>query len=391
MTGPSISQFLIACAFPQLSARSREQILLYLRTNPKYEVVLEKLMEEGLVGLAYHHLKSLFPEVPPILLESLKTKTLVLAARQEKIMKQMSVLAAKLAQKNWRWAVVKGLSLTLRFYPESYWRFFYDVDLIVHPDDSRELAQFLLQNKFSSEARPSLQKREGDLLDREKFWLYRPLYTQDELILEIHLGFPWLHSTPKSEVDFWNSRGTFTLNNHPLPCLSPEYELALLALHLQQHSYSRLIWLTDIVQLIQSQQIDWLKLEELAEREHIKASLGYTFLVLDHLWPGSIFWAEKHRFSLKKRETLWLRLFFPLEPILNRKNIQDSPAHTPTFLKLLHQHKVRTWLKALKDFFFPPPHWVAHYYGLKPWSFKFFKHYLWRLSRPFSLIIKRLR
>lgn len=391
MAGPSVSRFLIACAFPRLSTKSQEEILSYLHHTDDYETILDKLTEEGLIGLAYHHLNSLSPEVPSRLLESLKTKTIILAARQEKIIRQMSLLAAELAERNLRWVVVKGLSLASRFYPDSYWRFFYDVDLIVHPEDSRELAQLLSQNKFLSESVPSSEREEGDFLNREKFWLYRPLYTQGELILEIHLGFPWLHSTPQSKEEFWNSRETFFLNNQPLPCLSPEYELALLSLHLQQHSYSRLIWLTDIIQLLQSRQVDWLKLDELAERENIKASLGYTFLVMEHLWPGRISFAQRPRFSLKKSETRWLRLFFPLEPIITRKNIQESPAHIPTFLKLLNQHQVKAWLKALKDFFFPPPHWVAHYYGLKPWSFKFFVHYLWRLSRPFSLIIKRLR
>jgi hypothetical protein len=346
--------------------------------------------EEGIVGLAYYHLHKFSSEVSPVLLQKLKRKTFIQVARQEKIMNQMSNLAKELARENLRWVIIKGLSLALTIYPEPYWRPFFDVDIIVHPEDGQRLDRLLISHNLFCE--PDLSP--GPILPREltkrEFWLYRPLYRQEELILEVHLGFPLLHSSRQGEEDFWNSREGFFIRDQRLPRLSPEYELALLSLHLQQHSYSRLIWMTDIVQFIQSNRLNWTKLEEIAVRENIKASLGYTFLVINQLWPESVPAEIVQRFSLNRRECFWFRFFFPLEPIITRERIQESPAHTPTFLKLIGQLKLKTWIKALKDFFFPPPLWVTHYYGLKPWSLKFFRHYLWRLSRPFSLIIKRL-
>lgn len=385
-----LSRFLILGARSELSLSEKLELLNLYHQLSDDQIILERLEEEGLIGLVYHHLKTFSSDIAPDFFSTLKSKALVYAARQARIIEEMLHLSFLMSKKNIRWVVIKGLSLAHRFYPEPYWRPFFDVDLIVHPEDGEILNQMLTAYELKPALAPHFQPSLKEKTLKNKYWLYRPLYRKGDLILEVHFGFPLLHHSSEGEEDFWSSREKFPVGQQELPCLAPEYELSLLCLHLQQHSYSRLIWLTDIVQLIGAGRVDWNKVDKIAQRENIKGSLAHTFSVINQLWPEAIPEETRPLFYLTSAEKYLFRLFFPLNPILTREKLYDSPAHTPTFLQLLGQHSLKTWVKTLKNFFFPPTDWVAYYYGLKPWSFKFLHHYLWRLVRPFVLVLRRL-
>ncbi|RLE09719.1 MAG: hypothetical protein DRJ06_02385 [Candidatus Aminicenantes bacterium] len=390
MVNPYLTRFLILTAQTELSPSERKELLALHRQLADHQLILAKLEEEGLVGLAYHHFNAFSNDVNPDFFNLLKNKALVYTARQARIIEQILPLSSFLSRENIRWVVVKGLSLAYRIYPEPYWRPFFDVDMLVHPDDGERVDELLPGFGLEPVMARHLSLASNLAALKKNFWLYRPLYKKKELFLEVHLGFPLLHQEREGEEDFWTSREKFKVQGWELPCLLPEYEFALLCLHLQQHSYSRLIWLTDIVQLIKARQINWDKVKEIAQREHVEGSLAYAISIINQLWPNSVSEDTGPLFSPTKQEKFWLRVFFPLSPILTREEIKESPIHTPSLLQLLGQPRVRTWGRTLKNFFFPPADWVTYYYGFKPWSFKFFRHYLWRLTRPFIFLVKRL-
>ncbi len=352
-----------------------------------WDHLVEQASKEGVAALLYKNLKRFSERIPAPTILDLKKRYYENAARNLSIIHRLKPFLDEIRMAGIKAAVIKGARLTATLYHDLGLRPYTDVDFIVSPLERKELISILERLNF--------KKHKNEVVDRkvkkkEKlFWTYRPLYIKQGLFIEIHYSFPGLHLPFTLEDNLWANIQKIEIDGVEANALSPEYELCLLCIHVQQHSYSRLIWLTDIVEMAALGSMDWEKVFYICRQEKIHALVYYSLYLVNQLWPCSIPDDILDRFQVTSIEKKLLNFFWSEEKVKSRTMTEVIPMHTPTLFAVLSRRKISPIIKALLEFFFPPRIWVAHYYNIPQNSVRIFYHYIWRLFRPLTLIFRR--
>ena len=351
-----------------------------------WEAFLRKSAQEGVSPLLYRNLRSLGGLVPGKVLDDLKSVFYRNALRNERLYRTASVLFRDIHRSGLRVAVTKGARLALTLYPDRGLRAFVDIDLFVHPEDWPSFRKILDEQGFKAY---SARQSRFDPRNRSLHWTFSPYYRLGELLIELHFAYLGLHLPFLSEDDLWASVGIVKDGGVEIPVLSPEYELCYLCLHALQHSYSRLLWLTDIAELASRGNVDWNRAAGICRAEGITAGVRHGLDLVNALWPGTLPESVLAKFSIPPLQARILGLLWPAESILSRSAALLFPYYTPTFFVLLARKKPLLAVWTLLRILFPPKSWVVESYNLPPHSPRILLHYAWRVYRPFQLIVRR--
>ncbi|MCJ7587906.1 MAG: nucleotidyltransferase family protein [Candidatus Aminicenantes bacterium] len=234
---------------------------------------------------------------------------------------------------------------------------------------------------------------EDGLADEERQLVlrtYSPYFRKGDLLLEVHYDTLGLQVPLVSGEDLWDGVRAVEIGGFSIPVLAPEYEICHLCLHVMQHSYGRLLWLTDIAEFVSRPGLDWGKVHSVCRREGIGAPVYYGLFLADRLWPGAV--APDVLSGLKPGflQRILLKLFWPEDKVRSRRLPLFFPFFMPTFFALIGRKDAGLFIRTIFRILFPPRAWVAHYYAIKPGSLRIVGHYIWRIQRPFVLIARRL-
>lgn len=170
----------------------------------------------------------------------------------------------------------KGPALAHTVYPESYLRTYHDIDVLIHPEDLQLAHELLLQLGFTFyeefRANATNRKRTGYnyMLARPDSWL--------EIPIELHTApHPSEIGTDFAVESLWHRAiqieilGESTLTMHPID------HLLYLCWHYRFHSFTRLLWLYDLVVLLRSEgpTLDWMELVQAARNQYLTTTLYY--------------------------------------------------------------------------------------------------------------------
>lgn len=361
---------------------ARETLSLHVN----WDAFIRKSVQEGVAPLVYRNLRSLRGLVPGKALDDFRSVFYRNALRNERLYRTASALFRDIHRFGLRVAVTKGARLALTLYPDRGLRAFADIDLFVHPEDWPALRKILDEKGF--EANSARQSR-FDPGNRSLHWTFSPYYRLGDLLIELHFAYLGLHVLFLSEDDLWASAGTAKNGDVEIPVLSSEYELCYLCLHALQHSYSRLVWLTDIAEHASRGNVDWDRAAGICRNEGITAGVRHGLDLVNALWPGTLPENVPAKFRVTPLEVRLLGLLWPAESILSRSETLLFPYYTPTFFVLLARKKPLLAVRTLLGILFPPKAWVAESYNIPPGSFRILLHYAWRLYRPFQLIVRQ--
>jgi hypothetical protein len=193
----------------------------------------------------------------------------------------------------------------------------------------------------------------------------------------------------RSEEDFWASVGRVRIDGANARIMSREYELCYLCLHAQQHSYARLVWLTDIAELGSQADIDPDKAARIARREGVGAVVRHGLELVNALWPGTIPKQVVAEFRMGPLESVLLPAFWPPGMVSRRSGRILMPYYTPTFFSLLSRRKPLLAAGTLLRILFPPMDWIADTYNVVPGSLRAWIQYVRRLGAPLARLLKK--
>ncbi len=384
----SETELLILCSRVEPRPEQQSELEKILDGSLDWEKVLKKAQEESVSLLVYQNLKPHAGKVPDDILKRLKQIYIRNSGRNLYLLNCLKPVLKSVDQSGIKAAVIKGARLAKTIYKDIGLRFFIDVDLLVFPSHRGRMIEVLKKLGF---VQMGSKHMHHELSEREKmYWTYRPVYQRGRLDLELHYNFPGLHMPFSMSKDLWRHVQRIDLEGAPAQILSPEYELCLLCLHSQQHSYSRLDWFTDIAEMSAFRGLDWNKVLYICRKEGIEAPVSYGLRLVNEFWPGTVSEDTIRRFSVSPLERLLLEFFWPKDSVRAREQKLMFPMHAPTFFSVLSHKKPLPFMKAVYQFFFPPRSWVSFYYGISPGSYKMAVHYLWRFWRPVYLVMRRL-
>jgi hypothetical protein len=223
-------------------------------------------------------------------------------------------------------------------------------------------------------------------------WTYSPYFRRGGLVLEFHFTNLGLHLPLRQEDDFWAAVRPSVFHDTEIFVLSPEYELCYLCLHAQQHSYQRMIWLTDIAELAARKDLAWEQIFRICKTERIQTSVYYGLRLVNTLWPGTIPGDLLAEFRIGLIPAVAQRFLWPEEAVANRASGGSLawPYYMPSLFSLWERKSLSLAFKTLTEIFFPPRSWMAQIGGVSARSPRLYLQYARRLFRPVRLATRRL-
>jgi len=230
-------KFLRAISRTTLGEQEAQFIRQFCQREVPWESVKALAEVEGVVGLLYYHLKALdllssLPEPFTRQIEASyqKTKRHTLA-----IIDEAKALSIMFEEARIRVVALQGLSL-LSVYGDPGLRQLGDADLMVKPGHKQRLKMLLWESGYRMPA-----------------FMYSDLLYKDGISLDIHthiLNLDRIQSRsylfPEDLTPMWERTIPFSDQSGSLLRLNPYDNFIALAAHALKHSYSRLIWLSDM-------------------------------------------------------------------------------------------------------------------------------------------------
>lgn len=341
---------------------------------------LARAEEEGVLPLLYWSLRDEPGAVPAAALGSMRLGFLRNLARNTQAYRELEPFLEAVRRAGLRAALTKGGRLALDVYPDIALRPFWDIDFIVHPDDWAPLRRILEVLGFArpvGEAFPA--SGEGS---RPLDWTFSPYYRKGSIVLEFHAHPLGLHFPSRGADGFWTSAGRLRVRGTEALVLPAENELCYLAVHAQQHSYQRLVWLADMAALAGRPGLDWDWIVRIAREARIKGPVHHGLRLTEALWPGSVPARGLAGLRPGPLEAAGLEMFWPGAATAARKPGPAWPYYMPSLFSLWERRDPALAARTLGEIFFPPRAWLASTTGVEPGSPRLYGRYVERLARP---------
>ena len=377
----SLARLFILCSRPAPGPGAREEVLRLAGSVRDWDRALGKAEEEGILPLLYWNLRDNPGAVPAAVLETLRRSFLRNLARTAQVYRELELFLESVRRRGLRAALTKGGRLALDLYPEPALRPFWDVDFIVHPSDWPALKKILAALGFAASADGG-----GDPpLD----WAYSPYYRKNSLFLEFHFTPLGLHFRNRGEDGLWSSASRLSVRGTEAMVLPAEHELCYLCIHAQQHSYQRLVWLSDIAELASRPGLDWDRVLKISRVERIKGPVFYGLHLANTLWPGAVPPGPMAELLPGPFERAGLRILWPEAATAARRAAPAWPYYMPSLFSLWERKSPGLAARTLRDILFPPRAWLAATCGLPPNSLRLYGRYVDRILRPVLTAAKR--
>jgi hypothetical protein len=383
----SAARLLVLCARPGLETGDMAEVLGLLSPAPDWASLLQAADGEGLLPLLYWNLRNRPARVPPAVLGSLRVHYLRNLARNVRISKQAEPFFAAVRNSGLRVVLTKGLRLASTVYPDIGLRPFWDLDLVVRPDDWPAVKK-ILDNQGFEEAQVGAPGPDTACL--EPGWAYSPYFRRGDLVLEFHFNVLGLHFPVRTDGQEGTAARPMPLRGTEVMVFSPEQELCYLCLHAQQHSYRKLIWLTDIAGMAVRNDIDWAGISAICDAMKIHAPVYHGLFLANTLWPGAIPPGVLRGLRPPYPTRAALGFFWPDAAVAARTNSLSWPYYMPSLFSLWERRSPRLAARTLSAIFFPPRPWLARTCGLAANSPRLYYQYARRLSRPLGMALRRL-
>jgi len=299
------------CCRYALGQMSVSDCLPYLE-HPLDDVsFIDLLHEHRLLLLVYQGLSSdLKIYVSELLLQKLKHKAQPIINSQLVLMRTARDVHQALEQQAISHVFLKGPYLNQTLWKRRMMRYSGDLDVLVLPRDIFKANTALRQLGF-----------ESDLSDKS---------------LCFHQYFSaW---TTKKDAAYWKKGVTQSIELHwktyctefifpsikkmkTLPQLDDEEHVLYLCLHAAKHSWSRMIWLVDIIALLQTKHIDVFHVRTLAKVRHITPVVDEMMLLAEQwlgvtIYSGDVFIEMNKRDAQLQQRLVWAKRP-DLKPFLN--------------------------------------------------------------------------
>jgi hypothetical protein len=191
-----------------------------------------------------------------------------------------------------------------------------------------------------------------------------------------------LHFPSLGADGFWTSAGRLRVRGTEALVLPAENELCYLAVHAQQHSYQRLVWLADMAALAERPGLDWDWIVRIAREARIKGPVHHGLRLTEAFWPGSVPAEGLAGLRPGPLEAAGLRLLWPEAATAARAAGSAWPYYMPSVFSLWERRDPVLAARTLGEIFFPPRAWLASTTGVEAGSPRLYGRYIERLFRP---------
>jgi hypothetical protein len=188
---------------------------------------------------------------------------------------ELARIARHFESNNLRAIPYKGPVLAQAVYGDPGLRSYSDLDFLIAPADFARAKQMLAELGY----RPTSEQTAAV----ERFWLWAGYERSFDGAAGKHLVelqwalLPYFYGVDLPVEDLAARAGRISIGECEVACLSPEDCVIVLCLHAAKHLWTRLIWLSDIVEAASLETVDWSLVSARAEEFGIVRMLGVSF------------------------------------------------------------------------------------------------------------------
>ena len=294
---PEESLFLLSARI-DLTAEESFRIHKILKQNPDWSIVYKQAITLGILALLFKHLSQNGNKnyVPDEIMATFEKGYISQLCRNFKLYNELSQILKVMNKADIPIILLKGVYLANYIYEDIALRPMGDIDILVREEDKEFVQEKLREIGFEKPDYfyPS-DLHENNLGDKTRH--LTPMIKSKNWPVEVHFnvfaGFPY-NTVDMEKV--WETAESTTINGCKAMCLSPEYQLLHLCLHLYNHIVpakgQRLTfyWLCDIHELIRhfKNKMDWDKFCDVAYSLKVNAQVSSLLVYMKHNWNTPI-------------------------------------------------------------------------------------------------------
>ena len=328
-------KLILNCGHSQINDELEKKIIKLVNLNLDWEYIVDMATRHRLRPLLYYNLNKICPDkVPEDVLVSLREfyhsnvrKNLMMTGELVKIIEILESDDIKAI-------AYKGLVLAASGYGNIGLREFGDIDLFIDKSNALKVRNTMLSNEY--ELLPPIKIEDSFYM---KFNAeYRFINKKKSNIIEIKWKFEDdFFSFPVNPQILLEELIKLDINLFQVHTFSPSNNLLIICIHCANHSWSRLSWICDISEFIQSENIDWDDVLEKSDKLGVKRILLINLIlardffdlnlpddILSHLNSDSS--AKQISFQIKKR--IFKKQFNIAERLIldlkKRENLKDG-------------------------------------------------------------------
>lgn len=242
---------LLLCARIHLTRLQSDRILALVGSPLDWDYLLRLATRHRLRSLLYWHLSQICPqEVPESVLSDLRATFQRTATRNLFLTWQLLELLDAFKADGIAAIPFKGPVLAASLYNNVALRPFDDLDLFVHRADISRVREILAHRGFQPlYDLTALQDANYQDSNCELCFVNE----RGRVAVDLHWGIaPDYFAVPFEPQDWWDRASNVMLGDREVHSLSPEDLLLYLCVHGTKHTWERLLWLTDVFELIQA-------------------------------------------------------------------------------------------------------------------------------------------
>jgi hypothetical protein len=228
--------------------------------------------EESVIGILYKNLKD--AGIPQSALASFRDYYLSIAAWNIININALEKLEDALGSEQIEVMTLKGASLLDNIYPDIGMRPMGDIDLMVRPEELEEFIHLLYSLGYKGDPHfPHFSNKDRVVIDLHTHAMNIDRVPSSADLFPTGMGPVWANSIPWRKGHQWLRRPDDMDN------------ILLLSQHFMKHSFSKLIWLVDILKLITNNDVMFCtKLLKRADFLQQRKSLSYALYLLNRIF-----------------------------------------------------------------------------------------------------------
>ncbi len=300
---------LFLCAhYDNINTQIKEETINTIAGITDWSEFLDIVHLHGMTALLYMLLKELdlLNNIPVSVSNRLHRFFILNAARNERLQKLLFDIINIFNNAGIDIVPIKGIVLAQELYDDIAYRTMEDLDFIVSPQDMINARELLLTSGFEDHINllpddiPDYIKMGYDFLLRHR---------ESGLLIEVgcgislcYMGFHVLQDS------MFKARHTVELSSGTVQTLIPEIQFILLCIHDAKHHWCRIIWLNDIVTLLNKYpDMDFDKIKQYAQSigawRIVQVTLNITKIIYNIEVPETV-WCEIDKNSRKQAEKI---------------------------------------------------------------------------------------
>jgi hypothetical protein len=241
------AELLLSCARVRMDAERGERIQKLLQRDLDWEYILRRALYSGMMPLLYRHLRAASPgAVPGAILDQLRDHFYQVTGQNLLLTRELLGLL-KLFETHGIPAIpFKGPALAAAIYGDLGFREFADLDFLVKRRDIPRAKELLISWGYRPDSNPT-PAQELDLLR----YHHSQVFLREQVVVEIHWRIVQRsYSFPLEPDHLWERCISIPLDGRDVLAFSPEDLLLILCAHGAKHGWDRLVWISDIAELI---------------------------------------------------------------------------------------------------------------------------------------------